>query len=121
MSHEPRTPLNSLLILSNILATNVEGNLNEHQVKYANTIHHSGNDLLQLINDILDLAKVEAGKIDLVNGKVCLHEISEFAGGSFSRLPVRKVSSLQQCWILICRRLSLRMAASIADYKEPAV
>ncbi|GMK43705.1 histidine kinase [Paenibacillus glycanilyticus] len=86
MSHELRTPLNSLLILSNILATNTEGNLNDHQVKYAHTIHQSGNDLLQLINDILDLAKVEAGKIDLVHGKVCLHEISEFAEQQF--LPV---------------------------------
>lgn len=98
MSHELRTPLNSLLILSNILATNVEGNLNEHQVKYANTIHHSGNDLLQLINDILDLAKVEAGKIDLVNGKVCLHEISEFAEQQF--LPVARQKGLKFTTVL---------------------
>ncbi|MCM3627782.1 ATP-binding protein [Paenibacillus glycanilyticus] len=93
MSHELRTPLNSLLILSNILASNTEGNLNNHQVKYAHTIHQSGNDLLQLINDILDLAKVEAGKIDLVHGKVCLHEISDYAEQQF--LPVARQSGLR--------------------------
>lgn len=93
MSHELRTPLNSLLILSNILATNTEGNLNDHQVKYAHTIHQSGNDLLQLINDILDLAKVEAGKIDLVHGNVCLREISEFAEQQF--LPVARQKGLE--------------------------
>ncbi|SFF18047.1 two-component system, chemotaxis family, sensor kinase CheA [Paenibacillus catalpae] len=98
MSHELRTPLNSLLILSNILATNAEGNLNEHQVKYANTIHHSGNDLLQLINDILDLAKVEAGKMDLVHGKVCLHEISGFAEQQFT--PVARQKGLKFTTIL---------------------
>ena len=65
MSHELRTPLNSSLILAKILADNKGGNLTEEQVKFAQTISSAGNDLLAIINDILDLSKVEAGKVEL--------------------------------------------------------
>ncbi len=65
MSHELRTPLNSSLILAKLLADNPEGNLRDDQVQFARSIYSAGNDLLNLINDILDIAKVEAGKLDV--------------------------------------------------------
>ena len=75
MSHELRTPLNSSLILAKLLAENGNGNLTEEQVKFAETIYGAGNDLLELINDILDLSKIESGKMDVHAMSVPLERI----------------------------------------------
>jgi PAS domain S-box-containing protein len=75
MSHELRTPLNSILILSEQLRHNVAGNLTEKQVKHADIIYKAGNDLLQLINDVLDLAKIEAGRVQLKLEPLNIHDL----------------------------------------------
>jgi signal transduction histidine kinase/DNA-binding response OmpR family regulator/HAMP domain-containing protein len=90
MSHELRTPLNSLLILAKLLAENTEGNLNEKQIEFAQTIHTAGTDLLELINDILDLSKVEAGKMEVNTGEVKLADVREYALRTFRPLAEEK-------------------------------
>ena len=77
MSHELRTPLNSSLILAKLLADNPQGNLTEEQVQFAQTIRSSGNDLLTLINDILDLSKIEAGRMDVRPETVRISQLVE--------------------------------------------
>ncbi len=76
MSHELRTPLNSILILSRLLADNVENTLSTKQIDHAHIIHRSGNDLLKLINEILDLSKIESGMIKLETDEVKLENMS---------------------------------------------
>lgn len=83
MSHELRTPLNSLLILSKLLSDNHDGNLSEKQVEYSKTIYSSGNDLLSLINDILDLSKVESGKMEVHPSEVRINDLIDFVENSF--------------------------------------
>ncbi len=90
MSHELRTPLNSLLILARLLAQNPGRNLTAKQVEYANVIHSAGSDLLQLINDILDLSKVEAGRLDVHPERFLLSALVEDLRATFGPLTAEK-------------------------------
>ncbi|MFJ7772779.1 HAMP domain-containing protein, partial [Streptomyces sp. NPDC097107] len=90
MSHELRTPLNSLLILAQLLAQNPSRNLTPKQVEYAGIIHSAGSDLLQLINDILDLSKVEAGKMDVAPERVSLRQLIEYVEATFRPMTTQK-------------------------------
>ncbi|MEU9385618.1 HAMP domain-containing protein, partial [Streptomyces sp. NPDC048279] len=90
MSHELRTPLNSLLILAQLLAQNPSRNLTPKQVEYAGIIHSAGSDLLQLINDILDLSKVEAGKMDVAPERVPLRQLLEYVEATFRPMTSQK-------------------------------
>ena len=90
MSHELRTPLNSLLILSRSLADNDTGNLDGEQVESAQIIHEAGNSLLHLINDILDLSKVEAGKMELVIDELALSGLVQRLRRTFAHVAEAK-------------------------------
>jgi HAMP domain-containing protein/signal transduction histidine kinase/CheY-like chemotaxis protein len=105
MSHELRTPLNSLLILAQQLYENAEGNLNDKQIRYAKTIHSCGDDLIQLINDILDLSKIESGFISANISSVRISEIASFVETTFK--PISEA-----------RNLKFRIET---DYELPAV
>ncbi len=90
MSHELRTPLNSLLILSKLLADNPQGNLNEKQTEFARTIHSAGSDLLSLINDILDLSKIESGTVSIELGDMPMHGLRNHMERTFRQLAQDK-------------------------------
>ncbi|WP_054956886.1 response regulator [Paenibacillus dakarensis] len=90
MSHELRTPLNSLLILSQLLSENKGGNLTPKQVEYAQTIYMSGSDLLKMIDEILDLSKVDAGKMEINNEPVKMSEIEAFVQQNFTPVALKK-------------------------------
>jgi signal transduction histidine kinase len=92
MSHELRTPLNSLLILAKLLSDNPDNNLTEKQIEFARTIHRAGSDLLELINDILDLSKVEAGKMDVHTAQLDTRALCETVEQTF--LPVAEQKGL---------------------------
>ncbi|MEK4081380.1 ATP-binding protein [Solibacillus sp. FSL K6-1126] len=93
MSHELRTPLNSILILSEMLAENHENHLSDDELEYAKVIHDSGEDLLNLINDILDLSKVEAGKMDLWFREMDVYEIPQHIQNLF--MPIANQKGLE--------------------------
>src|SRR5690606_8048049 len=90
MSHELRTPLNSLLILSRSLADNDTGNLDDEQIESVRIIHDAGTSLLRLINDILDLSKVEAGKMELVVEEVSIAELGKRLRRNFAHVASNK-------------------------------
>ena len=90
MSHELRTPLNSLLILSKLLADNPQGNLNDKQTEFARTIHSAGSDLLNLINDILDLSKIESGTVSIDLGDMSMSGLKLHMERTFRQLAADK-------------------------------
>jgi HAMP domain-containing protein/signal transduction histidine kinase/DNA-binding response OmpR family regulator len=90
MSHELRTPLNSLLILSKLLSANQQGNLNEKQVEFARTINSAGSDLLSLINDILDLSKIESGTVTIDIGETPLTQLRQHMERTFRQIAADK-------------------------------
>src|SRR5262249_48419459 len=90
MSHELRTPLNSMLILAKLLSENSDSNLTDKQVEFASTIYASGGDLLNLINEILDLSKIESGKMELDVNNVLSSDIGEYVDRSFRHVAQQK-------------------------------
>ncbi len=90
MSHELRTPLNSVLLLSNLLAKNTEDTLTEKQIEFAETIHSSGTDLLALINEVLDLSKVESGRISLNMDEVTVETFLSDLDRGFRQAAIEK-------------------------------
>jgi CheY-like chemotaxis protein len=90
MSHELRTPLNSMLLLSNLLGDNADGNLTDKQVEFCNTIHSAGKDLLALINQVLDLAKIESGKQEVQIEAVTLADVAARARKVFAPMAADK-------------------------------
>ncbi len=93
MSHELRTPLNSIIILSRLLSENKEGNMTKKQEEFSHVVHKSGTDLLHLINDILDLSKIEAGKIEIENGEFNLQDFCNDIHQSI--LPAAKSKNIE--------------------------
>ncbi|MFD2330342.1 ATP-binding protein [Cohnella sp. GCM10020058] len=97
MSHELRTPLNSVLVLAQLLEENIDDRLSEEEVGYARIIHHSGKELLGLINDVLDLSKIEAGRLELDRSVFSVRELLGHMDELFRPIAARKRLSFTLC------------------------
>ena len=122
MTHELRTPLNSLLILSKLLSENTQGNLTDKQVEFAHTIHHAGSDLLGLINDILDLSKIESGTVTLDIGETSFIVAARSHGAHLPQIAQdKKLDFSIELDPSLPRAHVHRRQASAAGHQEPAV
>ena len=122
MSHELRTPLNSLLILSDQLSRNAEGNLTQRQVEFAKTIHASGNDLLTLINDILDLSKIESGTVAVDVSELRLQDLQRYVERTFRHIAESSRVGFNIHLDSDAAEVDAhRHQAPAADHQEPAV
>ena len=121
MSHELRTPLNSLLILSKLLADNQQGNLNDKQTEFARTIHSAGTDLLNLINDILDLSKIESGTVSIEIGDMPMASLKQHMERTFRQLASEKGLTFDVDFDEPAADDPHRREAAAADRPQPAV
>jgi len=118
MSHELRTPLNSLLILSDQLSKNPDGNLTPKQREFAKTIHSSGNDLLMLINDILDLSKIESGTVVVDVSEVRLEDLHSFVERTFRHVAEAKSVDFTSGRPRSCPRRSSRTPSACSRFSR---
>ena len=116
MSHELRTPLNSSLILAKLLSDNREGNLNPEQIKFAQTIYSAGNDLLTLINDILDLSKIEAGKLDVRPESIAIARLVDDLANTF-----QPIAAQRQLDLAMSIEAGLRFVNQIWPHFDPEI
>ena len=122
MSHELRTPLNSLLILTKLLADNPLGNLTDKQMEFARTIHAAGSDLLSLINDILDLSKIESGTVTIEMGDMPLDNLRQHMERTFSQIATDKGLGFKLHFDpTLPRKRAHRREAPAADRAQPAL